>query len=135
MLGLPATNIDLFNSETVTIESYDSNTGLITLVKPCERYHFGQAKSTADDYSGVDMRGEVLLLSSNINITADPGTMIPNQNNPYPKPYGCHMIITTFSEKSGLRAGRANIDNVAFYQCSKEGTDLAALTILGSRYA
>lgn len=30
-LGLPSTNIDVFNSETVEVKSYDSETGLVIL--------------------------------------------------------------------------------------------------------
>lgn len=70
MLGLPATNIDPHNSETVIVESYDDQSGLITLTEPLNGYHFGAQESTGKDYSGVDMRGEVLLLSSNVNVTA-----------------------------------------------------------------
>jgi len=60
MLGLPATNIDPYNSETVYVESYDSQSGQIMLAAPLKGYHFGASKSTADDYEGIDMRGEVL---------------------------------------------------------------------------
>jgi hypothetical protein len=31
-------------------------------------YHFGAAESTASKYSGVDIRGEVLLLTRNVLI-------------------------------------------------------------------
>ena len=55
----------------MTVESYDPLTGIIDLVEPLERYHFGARESTEDQYSGIDMRGEVLLLSSNVNITAN----------------------------------------------------------------
>lgn len=69
-LGLPATNIDPHNSETVIVESYDTNSGLVKLTEPLKGYHFGASKSTGEDYDGIDMRGEVLVLSSNVNITA-----------------------------------------------------------------
>jgi hypothetical protein len=32
---------------------------MITLDRPLSRYHWGAAESTAAQYSGVDMRGEV----------------------------------------------------------------------------
>jgi len=38
----------------------------ITLTEPLKYYHFGTGKSTGNDYNGVDMRGEVILLSRNI---------------------------------------------------------------------
>ena len=41
-LGLPATNVQVHDSETVTVESYDPNSGLIILTEPLKGYHFGQ---------------------------------------------------------------------------------------------
>ena len=40
-LGLPATNVDANQSETVIVESYDTNSGLITLTENLKGYHFG----------------------------------------------------------------------------------------------
>ena len=47
-LGLPATNNDPYNSETVIVESYDAGSGLVVLVNPATGYHFGDPKSTGD---------------------------------------------------------------------------------------
>lgn len=96
MLGLPATNIDVHNSETVIVESYDPNSGLVTLTEPLRGYHFGQTESTADSYSGVDMRGEVLLLNSNVNVTASTDAM--SMTPAYPRPYGCQILVSDFIE-------------------------------------
>ena len=63
-------------------------------------YHFGAAKSTADDYSGVDMRGEVMLLSRDINITAS--TDAESKTMTHLEPYGCRVIATDFFEPIGL---------------------------------
>lgn len=41
-LGLPATNVEVNDSETVIVEDYDPNSGLITLTEPIRGYHFGQ---------------------------------------------------------------------------------------------
>ena len=70
-LGLPATNVNVYDSETVTVSSYDDTTGegIITLTSALQGYHFGAATTTAGDYGGVDMRGEVLQLTSHISIT------------------------------------------------------------------
>ena len=86
-LALPATNADTHSSESVIVEDYDPESGLVTLTEPLRAYHFGATKSTEEDFSGVDMRGEVLLLSSNVNVTAstDAASMTPA----YPEPYGC----------------------------------------------
>ena len=40
-LALPATNIDTHSSETVIVEDYDSESGLVTLTEPLRGYHFG----------------------------------------------------------------------------------------------
>ena len=41
MVGLAATNADPNTSETVVVESYESQSGVITLVNPAKNYHFG----------------------------------------------------------------------------------------------
>ena len=53
------------------IASYDSSTGEVTFTEGTKWYHFGQATTTGDDYSGVDMRGEVVLLSRNVRVIGD----------------------------------------------------------------
>jgi hypothetical protein len=42
-LGLPATNVNAYDSETVTVADYDPETGIVTLTEPLEGYHFGQS--------------------------------------------------------------------------------------------
>ena len=90
ILGLAATSIpailyENFANETAIVESYDSNTGIVKLTEPVQGYHFGAPESTGADYSDVDMRGEVLLLTSNVNITAskDETSMTPSHPEPY----------------------------------------------------
>ena len=65
------------------------------------------------------MRGEVLLLSSNVNITAntDETSRTPN----YDHPWGCQLLIADFNEQSGdfeYRQADVNLDHVAIYNCS-----------------
>ena len=50
------------------IKSYDNVTGVATLDRPLSNFHFGKLESTGPQYSGVDMRGEVVMLSRNIKI-------------------------------------------------------------------
>lgn len=73
------------------------------------------------------MRGEVLLLTSNVNITAstDAESMTPA----YPEPYGCQIIVADFFEPQGFtyRKGSINFDNVAVYNCSQSGTSFAGI--------
>jgi len=54
--------------DDVFVSKYDSSTGLVTLNTSLNYYHFGAAESTASKYSGVDIRGEVLLLTRNVLI-------------------------------------------------------------------
>jgi hypothetical protein len=63
---------DMFETthDTRTITKFDKGTGVITVDKALEWYHFGAAASTFTKY-GVDMRGEVLLLSRNIKIIGE----------------------------------------------------------------
>ena len=55
-------------ADDVFVKTYDNSTGLVTLNTPLKYYHFGAAVSTASKYSGVDIRGEVLLLTRNVLI-------------------------------------------------------------------
>ena len=57
--------------DDVFVQSYDSSTGKTTLTTNLKYYHWGKATSTGADYDGVDMRGEVLLLTRNVKIDAE----------------------------------------------------------------
>jgi len=57
------------HSEYRKIVSYKN--GVVTLDKDLDHYHWGDSVSTARSYRGVDMRGEVILLSRNIKIQGD----------------------------------------------------------------
>lgn len=67
-LGFAPTGLKHLEAETATIESYNSATGALRLTTPLQYYHFGRAVSTAANYQGLDMRGEVVLLTRNIVI-------------------------------------------------------------------
>jgi hypothetical protein len=43
----------------------------VTLETPLKYHHWGKSVSTADEYNGVDIRGEVILLSRNIIIAGE----------------------------------------------------------------
>ena len=68
------------------------------------------------------MRGEVLLLSSNVNVTAS--TDDASMTVEYPRPYGCQILVSDFFEPSDFtyRYGEINLDNVSIFNCSQEGT-------------
>ena len=69
-LALAPTGIVDTQSDYVIVDTYDSISGITTFDKPLSYTHFGDAKSTYDVY-GIDMRGEVLILSKNIRISGD----------------------------------------------------------------
>ena len=55
----------------MTIDNYDIQTGLIKFTESVKYYHWGDYQSTASTYNGVDMRGEVVLLSRNVRVVGD----------------------------------------------------------------
>lgn len=57
--------------DDVIVVSYDTVTGVATINKAVNFYHFGADKSTGDEYNGVDMRGEVILLTRNLRIIGE----------------------------------------------------------------
>lgn len=127
MLGLAATNSDPWNSETVTLASYDVQSGIAKLLEPAEGYHFGASQSTGSDYSGVDMRGEVMLLSSNVRITASDDD--ESRTRAHPEAFGCQVIVSDFFEPHDLtyRAGSIYLDSISMYNCAQENTTYAGL--------
>ena len=66
------------------------------------------------------MRGEVLQLSSNVNVTA---------SNDAEGPHGCHILVCDFFEPHSFeyRYGSVNLDNVAVYNCSQFKKDLSGI--------
>lgn len=56
------------HTDYMEILSYDNITGIVTFTKPLKFYHWGQETSTASQYNGVDMRGEVIMLSRNVKV-------------------------------------------------------------------
>lgn len=57
--------------DDVIVTSYDTLTGVAVINKGVNFYHFGADESTADNYNGVDMRGEVILLTRNLRIVGE----------------------------------------------------------------
>jgi hypothetical protein len=57
--------------EEATISSYDASTGNLVLSSALQFYHFGAASSTGQNYQGLDMRCEVVMLNRNILVQAD----------------------------------------------------------------
>jgi hypothetical protein len=73
-LGLTATSFKSLASDDVFVTSYDNVTGVVTLTSSLNHYHWGAPISTSEYYSagsGVDIRGEVMILSRNIVIAGE----------------------------------------------------------------
>jgi hypothetical protein len=70
-IALGPTSFAHDRSEDNFVTAYDIETGKVTLETPLKYHHWGKSVSTGDDYNGVDMRGEVILLSRNIIIAGE----------------------------------------------------------------
>lgn len=62
------TNLQWTHSEYRTVKEYDFRNGILVIDEGLDYFHFGAVDSTAKQYSGVDMRGEIRLLTRNIRI-------------------------------------------------------------------
>ena len=66
-IALASTGFNNEDGEDFVITSYDSATGVTALSSASKNYHWGDPTSTVADY-GVDMRGEVILLTRSVKI-------------------------------------------------------------------
>lgn len=94
-------------SDYVIIDAYDSETGVVTLDRQLINYHWGQNVSTIDYYD-VDMRAEVLLLSSNVRIVGEDVSAWG----------GTVVTADTIDSDLTIRTGIMILDNVEVYNCS-----------------
>ena len=116
-VAFAATALSYEENDYSIIAAYDNVTGLLTLQKPLNQYHWGAPVSTAASYNGVDMRGEVMLMSRNIRIVGNDT-----------EKWGCQVVTSDFLESSGeIRIGRTFLDHVELYNCSQYDTWKAAL--------
>ena len=70
-LALLPTSYHKHSYDELVVVSYDGETGEVVADSALNYYHFGREQSTGDLYSGLDMRGEVVLLTRNIRITGE----------------------------------------------------------------
>jgi hypothetical protein len=116
-IALAPTSFAHWAGEEAFIESYDAETGAATLADPLVYYHWGAAESTADTYGGLDMRGEVLILTRRIQIYADPTDG-----------WGGQVLTADVMESDGTeRTGMLQMDSVEIYNCSQIDTHYAAI--------
>jgi hypothetical protein len=101
----------------VLVESYDSATGVVTLQTALMNYHWGAPESTAADYNGVDMRGEVLSLTRNIQIW---GEEVDG--------FGGQILTSDIMEFDGsFREGETHLDSVELQFMGQPDTEKAAI--------
>jgi len=112
------------HSDYATIDEYNSETGDLTLTTGFSFYHWGQEPSTFDSH-GVDMRGEVVLLSRNIQIEGS------DEDG-----WGCTILTTDLDDISKTPvvqlSGRLIWDNVEVTRCSQRDTERAAVRFNGA---
>jgi len=119
MVSLLPTAIQEDHLEVATIESYDFNTGEITFVEELKWYHWGKSSSTAATHSGLDMRGEVLLLTRNVRV-------IGNDTDTW----GAQVVVSDSIELDGSqRIGHLYLDSVECYNCSQRSTRKSGIRI------
>lgn len=124
-IGLLPTGFDSVAVDFAIVTAYNSATGVVTLDRPMNYAHFGANQSTGNLYNGVDIRGEVVLLSRNIRIVGN------NTEN-----WGCQIVTTDFEEANLIwRFGNTFMDNVEIYNCSQFDTLMAALRFDGANGA
>lgn len=117
-IALFATGSIYDQSDYAVIVSYDSATGTTVLDRALSYNHYGAAQSTASKYNGIDIRGEVVLLSRNVRIVGDVKKYA----------FGCQVITTDFIEADGtFRNGNTLIDNTEIFNCSQYSTFEPAL--------
>lgn len=121
-IALPSTTMNWFEMDTADITSYNNVTGVATLNKKLSYYHWGAPTSTGPQYNGVDMRGEVMLLTRNIKIRGNDTDA-----------WGCQVVTSDFVEANlEQRIGRTFMDNVEIYNCSQYDTWKSAIRFEGA---
>lgn len=121
-IALPPTDIQETTHDTRTVAAYDKSTGKITLDKALDWYHFGAEKSTAEKYSGVDIRGEVLSLSRNIKIIGEELDK-----------WGCQILTADIMELDGtFREGKTTLDSIEIQYGGQKDTRHAAIRFEGA---
>lgn len=126
-IALLPTSYENTASDDVTVSTYDTATGSATFVTPLAFYHWGRKDTTAYEYNGVDMRGEVIVLSRNIRIQ---GEDIES--------WGAQIVTSDtveFDATTGnltMREGSTILDSVELFNCSQIDTMKAALRFEGA---
>jgi hypothetical protein len=112
-----------YASEDVIVTNYNYLSGKVTLKSGLQFYHWGASESTEAKY-GVDMRGEVALLTRNIVVAGDDNYS-----------WGGQILTGSMIEADEFftqRHGITILDHVEVYNCSQIDTDKAAIRFVGA---
>jgi hypothetical protein len=114
------TSYDPHTIDDVIVDQYDNLTGQVNVHTELQWYHWGQSFSTADNYNGLDIRGEVVLLTRNVKIDAEDI-----------ESWGGQILTGDTIEIDGdnqiERIGSTILHNVEIHNCSQIDTNRAAL--------
>jgi len=121
-LALAPTSYAYEASDQVLVESYDNATGKVTTLTGLTTYHWGAPVSTGSKYNGVDIRGEVALLSRNIKVVGEDKESWGGQ------------IVTSDTIEADLtvRQGQIFLDHVEVYNASQANTEKTAVRFEGA---
>jgi len=110
-IALAPTSFGEHHHDQAEILFYDASTGNLTIKSPLNWYHYGGAST--DDLYGVDVRGEVILLTRNIKVRGK---------------WECTILTSDYIEfDETRRSGQTIMDNVEIRDCSQENTHKTAL--------
>lgn len=110
------------HTEYHTLAAYDPDTGLAEIEGTFRYYHWGAATSTGNKYEGVDMRGEVIMLSRNVRIVGNDT-----------ESWGGQVVVADNLEFETMtkRTGQLVLDYVEVYNCSQRNTFHSAIRFEG----
>jgi hypothetical protein len=121
-LGLLPTSYQWDSWDEIFVVSYDIETGEVVADRALDFYHFGRETSTGDLYSGLDMRGEVVLLTRNVKIIGEDVESWGGQIT-----VGFMLDIDPVTFQMEMRYGQLYMDNVELFNMSQMDTFKAAI--------
>jgi hypothetical protein len=125
-IAIAPTGFDNNAYDQVVVNTYNNVTGEVTFNSSLKHYHWGAAESTANKYNGLDIRGEVLLLSRNIVIAGEDR-----------ETWGGQVLTTDSLEVDSegemmFRTGSTIMHNVEVYNCSQKNLEKSAIRFEGA---
>lgn len=119
---LAPTGHNHLNSDYAELVSYDKVSGKATIKDELKFNHFGDSESTATKLSGIDRRGEVILLTRNVRI----------EGNDYDA-WGAQIVTSDSINSAGtMQSGLLEMSDVELYNVSQRDTYKAAIRFEGA---